>query len=133
LENRPASRALRHRVPGCATGEAAYSLVMLFQEYMVKEKMDYPLRIFATDPDKNSIERVRKGVYPDGIAGDISPLRLKKYFDKENAIYRIRKDILEMVGFSLHDVSRALISEIVASFLNCILFFPHVSGRSGLS
>ena len=57
---------LRAWVPGCSTGEEAYSLAMVFKEAMEKHKprKKITLQVFATDLDKDAIDKARQGVYP---------------------------------------------------------------------
>ena len=77
LKDRPFSQALRVWVPACATGEEAYSLAIIFKEAMERFKpaRKYVLQIFATDLDRDAIEKARAGVYLANIAADVSPDR----------------------------------------------------------
>jgi len=100
VADRPGGSPLRAWVPGCSTGEDAYSLAMVFKEAMdhVKPKGKYTLQIFATDLDKDAIYKARQGVYPANIAADVSPERLKRFFVREESgSFRVSKDIREMV------------------------------------
>ena len=91
-------------VPGCATGEEAYSLAILLSEHA--RKLDAPpqIQIFATDLDEGVIKSARDGSYPDTIAADVSEERLRRWFVKEARGYRVRREIRELVLFALHDV-----------------------------
>jgi two-component system CheB/CheR fusion protein len=102
LANRPAGHALRAWVPGCSTGEEAYSLAIAFKEAFeqAKTKGNFALQIFATDLDHDAIDKARQGLFPDNIAADVSPERLKRFFAKEERGYRVRKEIREMVIFA---------------------------------
>ncbi|MCL4176642.1 MAG: PAS domain-containing protein [Verrucomicrobia bacterium] len=102
LTNRSPGQALRAWVPGCSTGEEAYSLAMVFREALeqVKPKNSFPLQIFATDLDRDAIDKARQGVFPGNIAADVSPERLGRFFAKEQRGYRVRKEIREMVIFA---------------------------------
>lgn len=102
LENRPPGHSLRAWVPGCSTGEEAYSLAMVFREAVEKSKPKggLALQIFATDLDRDAIDKARQGLFPENIAADVSPERLKRYFRKEERGYRVRKEIREMVIFA---------------------------------
>jgi two-component system CheB/CheR fusion protein len=91
-------------VPGCATGEEAYSLGMLFQEGLEHVGKHCKVQIFATDLDGQAIETARRGVYPEGIAVDVSGERLGRFFTKEDSRYRINKEIRDMVIFALHNL-----------------------------
>jgi two-component system, chemotaxis family, CheB/CheR fusion protein len=100
LKARREDSPVRLWVPGCATGEEAYSLAMVLQECLDRLKLRLHVQIFATDLDTEAIEIARGGQYPDGIAGDVSQERLKRFFVKEDATYRVRKEIRELVIFA---------------------------------
>ena len=102
LASRSPGQALRAWVPGCSTGEEAYSLAIVFKEALeeVKPKRNFALQIFATDLDRDAIDNARQGLFPDNIAADVSPERLSRFFAKEERGYRVRKEIREMVIFA---------------------------------
>jgi two-component system CheB/CheR fusion protein len=104
FENKPEHYIFRIWVPGCASGEEAYSLAMLFREYMDKIRQDYKLQIYATDIDDDAIATARAGIYPSNISIDVSPERLRRFFVKEETGYRIKKEIREMVVFAIQNV-----------------------------
>ena len=79
---------LRAWVPGCATGEEAYSVAMVLVESMEKVQKIPKIQIFATDLDAGAIETARQGVYSEGIAADVSRERLERFFIKEGSLYR---------------------------------------------
>lgn len=97
---------LRIWIPGCSTGEEAYSIAIILREHIEKTllKGELKLQIFATDIDKDAIDKARYGVYPANIAVDMSPERLHKFFIKEDSIYRIRKEIREMIVFAPQNI-----------------------------
>ena len=78
--DRPADAVLRVWVPGCSTGEEAYSIAILLQERLDELKLNFKLQVFATDIDRRAIDQARTGVYPAGIAADVSPERLERFF-----------------------------------------------------
>jgi chemotaxis methyl-accepting protein methylase len=102
LESRASGPVLRAWVPGCSTGEEAYSLAIIIKEAteVFKPKRKYTIQIFATDLDRDSIDKARQGIYPATIAADVSKERLKRFFAKEDLGYRVRKEIREMVIFA---------------------------------
>ncbi len=102
LASRPPGQALRAWVPGCSTGEEAYSLAIVFKEAVekIKPARKFALQIFATDLDKDAIEKARQGGFPANISADVSDARLKLYFAKDEKGYRVRKEIREMVIFA---------------------------------
>ena len=97
---------LRIWVPGCGTGEEAYSLAMLLVEAMERQGLHFRVQIFATDISQETIEFGRAGLYPDNIAADVSAERLKRFFKRETDNYRIDRQIREMVVFAIHDLTR---------------------------
>ena len=80
-------RSLRAWVPGCSTGEEAYSLAMVFREAIepLRPVKNLVLQIFATDLDRDAIERARQALYPENIAADVSPERLRRFFVRRSA------------------------------------------------
>src|ERR1044071_5911760 len=75
LASRSPGQALRAWVPGCSTGEEAYSLAMIFKEAVeqTKPRGNFALQIFATDLDRDAIDKARQGLYPENICADVSP------------------------------------------------------------
>jgi len=106
LSTRPAGGVLRAWAIGCSTGEEAYSLAILFKETLsqMKPSGSFALQIFATDLDKEAIDRARTGVYPANITADVSPDRLQRFFVQEERGFRVGKEIREMVVFAPQNV-----------------------------
>ncbi len=102
LAQRPPGHTLRAWVPGCSTGEEAYSLAMVFQEALdeVGPKANHTLQVFATDLDRDAIDQARHGFFSENIAADVPPERLARFFVKEAHGYRVRKAIREMIIFA---------------------------------
>ncbi|HTL17602.1 MAG TPA: chemotaxis protein CheB, partial [Patescibacteria group bacterium] len=102
LANREAGHALRAWVPACSTGEEAYSLAMVFKEALERTavKGNFALQIFATDLDRDAIDKARQGLFPHNIAADVTPERLARFFSKEDHGYRVSKEIRDMVIFA---------------------------------
>ena len=104
FNDKPENYIFRVWVPGCASGEEAYSIAMLFREYMDRIKQEFKLQIYATDIDDDAIVTARAGLYPANIAIDVSPDRLRRFFSKEEAGFRIKKEIREQVVFAIQNV-----------------------------
>ena len=109
ITDKSSGSVIRVWVPGCSTGEEAYSIAILLRKQM--EAMDRSLRVqvFATDIDPRAIAVARAGVYPASIAPDLPERGLTQFFvpnPDEEAAYRIREDIREMLIFSEQDVLR---------------------------
>jgi two-component system CheB/CheR fusion protein len=100
LHKRDRGDMLRLWVPGCATGEEAYSLAIVLLEAMAREGEHPGLQIFATDIDPDSIRIGRVGHYPDGIVADLSPERLHRFFTRQDDGYRVNKQIRDCLTFA---------------------------------
>jgi two-component system, chemotaxis family, CheB/CheR fusion protein len=96
--------SLRIWVPGCASGEEAYSLAMLFADEAGRHETRKELQIFASDLDTTALSIAREGRYPFAIEADVGEERLRKYFTKEGDLYRIRRELREMVLFATHSL-----------------------------
>lgn len=106
LENRGPRDPVRIWVPGCATGEEAYSLAMLIRERLEATGSALEVQIFATDINERALLTARQGAYPLGIAEDVSPERLKRFFLKKGNRYHVVKELREICLFSEHDLIR---------------------------
>jgi two-component system CheB/CheR fusion protein len=97
---------LRAWVPGCSTGEEAYSLAIVFKEALEKINPHggFSLQIFATDLDNEAIDIARKGIFPASISEDVSEERLKRFFLKTSDGYFINTEIREKIVFAQHNV-----------------------------
>ncbi len=106
FDDKPAGGVVRVWSTGCSTGEEAYSIAILLQERMEALKQSYTVQVFATDIDRRAIAAARMGLYPSGIAADVSPQRLARFFaaEPDGSGYRIHKAIRDMLVFSEQDV-----------------------------
>ena len=106
LENRSADATLRIWVPGCSTGEEVYSLAICLLEFLGDQAFQTPVKIFATDIANRAIEIARAGEYPDSIAADVSPERLRRFFVKTDGRYQIQKPVRDLCVFARQDVTK---------------------------
>lgn len=104
LKDKPEDYVFRVWVAGCSSGEEAYSIAMLLREYLDQTGQSIKIQMYATDLDDDAIAIARAGVYPPNIAQDVTPERLRRFFSKEEAGYRVKKDIREMVVFAVQNV-----------------------------
>ena len=104
IAGHPADRPLRIWVPGCSTGEEAYSLAMLFLEAIEASKRTLKLQVFASDIDASSVEVARESVYGRGTGEQVSASRLSRFFCKEGDLYRVRRELRETVVFTVQDL-----------------------------
>src|SRR5204863_3146460 len=82
VENRPRNTAIRIWVQGCSTGEEAYSIAIALTEYLEARDRMFPLQVFATDVNGVAIDKARVGIFPKGIAQDVSAERLRRFFSE---------------------------------------------------
>jgi two-component system CheB/CheR fusion protein len=105
---KPEAYVFRVWVAGCASGEEAYSIAILLREFLNEcsdeRHQEFKAQIYATDLDDEAIAIARAGVYPPNIAADVSAERLRRFFVKDDAGYRVKKDIREMVVFAIQNV-----------------------------
>jgi two-component system CheB/CheR fusion protein len=105
LRGRPDDHTLRVWVPGCSSGEEAYSIAILLHECMEKLKRHFNVQIFGTDIDEDAINIARAGLYPGSIVADVGAERLKRHFTKEDdGQYRIKKSVREMLVFAPQNI-----------------------------
>ncbi len=104
FQNRQAGETVRIWVPGCSSGQEAYSLAMLCRE-QVELMSDPPeVQIFATDIDHRALQRARAGIYPLGIQDEVPPDRLSRFFLQRGKRFHVVKEIRELVLFSIHNL-----------------------------
>lgn len=103
---KPEGSVIRIWSTGCSTGEEAYSIAILLQEYMEAMKLHYVIQIFATDIDAQAIAKARTGLFSSSIEADITPERLARFFTAtpDGDTYRIHKNIRNMLIFSEHNI-----------------------------
>lgn len=123
FENRQNDDPVRIWVPGCATGEEAYTVAMLCREHienvaevaktfgtdtedpkLLASSATPSFQVFASDIDERALGVARTGIYPAGITDQVSPERLKRFFLKKGKRYHVKKEIRENVLFSPHNL-----------------------------
>jgi two-component system CheB/CheR fusion protein len=87
-------------VAGCATGEEAYSVAMIVSECLDELERHLPVQMYATDIDTDALSIAWNGTYPTNIAADVIPERLKRFFIKQESLYRVKQEIRETVVFA---------------------------------
>ena len=101
-----AAAAVRVWVPGCSTGEEAYSIAILLQEQMELLKQSFKVQVFATDIDSRAIEQARSGSIPPASPPTFRQERLSRFFamEPDGTAYRVHKTIRDLLVFSEQDV-----------------------------
>lgn len=129
MKNKAKGSPIRIWVPGCSTGEEAYSIAINLLEYLGSKANNIQIQIFATDIDKDSIDKARKGIYSKNIKKDISAQRLQRFFTKtQNGDYQINKTIRDLCLFAKHDITKdPPFSKIdIISCRNLLIYFEDV-------
>src|SRR3977135_2371132 len=91
-----ADGTVRLWVPGCATGEEAYSIAILLRADMDQLTGPPKVQIFATDIDDAAISTARLGFYPETLLKGLSPERRARFFSHEQRGYGVAKSIRDL-------------------------------------
>lgn len=100
LMERDEDSAIRAWVTACSSGEEAYTLAILLAEAAEQLDKRFDIKVFATDTAERSLHLARAGVFPGGIESEVSPERLARYFEKDDACFRVKREVREMVVFA---------------------------------
>jgi PAS domain S-box-containing protein len=106
VKNLKADDLIRIWVPGCSTGEEAYSLTIELLEFLEDKNLSLRLQVFATDISEKAIQVARRGVYAEDLVANVGKERLQRFFEKTAEGYRIRKEVRELCVVSRHDLTR---------------------------
>ena len=106
ISRKQEGHSFRVWIPGCSTGEEAFSVAILVKESMEEASIGLDVQIFGTDIDPKAIETARQAVYVQNIAADVAPERISRFFAKEEDRYRIKREIREMVVFAEQNLLR---------------------------
>jgi two-component system CheB/CheR fusion protein len=104
--DRAADQRLRVWVPGCATGEEAYSIAIALLEVMDRSRSKMSLQVFGSDVSEAAVARARAGVYPSNIELDVSPERLRRHFTKLDGQYQVKRSLREVCVFARHNLAK---------------------------
>ncbi len=105
LENRAPGDPIRIWVPGCATGEEAYSVAICLMEFLDEKAESLPFEIFATDISDRAVAKARAGIYKNSEIAHVSPKRLARFFDRSERGYQISKIIRDACVFARHNLA----------------------------
>ena len=104
VRSHSADHPIRIWIAGCSTGEETYSLAMIFREQITAAKRAVKLQVFASDVDPDAVATAREGLYPATIEADVSPVRLARFFSKEEHGYKVLPELRAAVVFAVQDV-----------------------------
>ena len=106
LKNLSPKEPLRMWIPGCSTGEEAYSFAIALQEFLEETgTRDVQVQIFGTDVNGKNVDKARQGIYPKSIEANVSENRLKRFFTSFNGNYQITKSIRDICVFAKQDLT----------------------------
>ena len=97
---------LRVWIPGCSTGEEAYSTAIVLHEFLAETGSGLGIQIFGTDVSERAVEQARSGIYPESIAADVAPDKLRRHFVKVPGGYRVNKILRDLCVFARQDLTR---------------------------
>jgi two-component system CheB/CheR fusion protein len=106
LDDVPPDQELRVWVAGCATGEEAYSLAMLFHEQLAARKRPINMKILATDVHPSSLELASLGIYGEHQLAHVSAVRRDRYFTRRSTGYQVSQDLRQLIVFARHNVTK---------------------------
>ncbi len=105
IDERDPDTPIRVWVPGCATGEEAYSIAMLLIERIAATGKACPIQIFATDVDEGALEVGRRGIYPEALLPDLGRKRLERFFTRADPHHwQVCKQLRETVLFASQNI-----------------------------
>ncbi len=105
LRRRAPDSPLRVWVPGCATGEEAYSIAMLLLEALARAGGGGAVQVFASDLDASALATARKGVYADALLADIPLERARRFFARADDNHsQVTRELREAVVFAPHNL-----------------------------
>jgi two-component system, chemotaxis family, CheB/CheR fusion protein len=106
VENQRPEDPIRIWVPGCATGEEAYSIAICLMEFLDDTNLSLPFEIFATDISETAIEKARSGTYTGGALAHVSPQRLARFFTRTEHGYQVAKIVRDVCVFARHNLAQ---------------------------
>lgn len=105
FQGRKSQDDIRVWTAGCATGEEAYSLAIIFTEQAERSGFRGTITIFATDVHRSSIDFASHGVYSRERLKNVSRERLLRFFVKQaDNTYRVSSELRKMIVFAPHNV-----------------------------
>lgn len=106
LKGRPADSPIRVWVPGCSSGEEAYSIAMALIEILDSKRDAHRIQVFGTDVSEESIQLARRGDYPVSIREQVSEERLNRFFVRTPEGYQVSRSLRDICVFARHNLLR---------------------------
>lgn len=93
-------------VPGCSSGEEAYSIAMLLLEYAQTISSPPQLQVFATDVDDAALRVARSGIYSAAALDGVKEDRVERFFTRDGDKFVVTRELRTICTFSLHSLIR---------------------------
>ena len=106
LDRKSSDDPIRIWIPGCSTGEEAYSLAISLMEFLDEHAAHPGIQIFATDLSESVIEKARAGLYLENAVSGVSPARLERFFVKRDRVYQVSQPVRDVCVFARQDLTR---------------------------
>ena len=128
-------RAIRVWIPGCASGEEAYSIAMLLDEEMRRRKTPVDIKVFATDVHHVSLNVAARGVYPEEALEELCEDRRNRYFQLRRDGYQVNRELRSYIVFAPHNIiSDAPFTQIdLVSCRNLLIYLQPAAQKKALS
>lgn len=126
---------LRLWVPGCATGEEAYSLAMMLDQAMMESGEEREIKIFASDVHQASIESAAAGIFSQEQVSEVSPEQLQRYFVPSGESFQISPLLRRMVIFATHNIFKdpPFTNLDMVACRNMLIYFQGFAQRKALA
>ncbi|BAZ30347.1 signal transduction histidine hinase [Cylindrospermum sp. NIES-4074] len=128
VKGKSSESPIRIWVPGCATGQEAYSIAICLMEFLDNVNPKPAIQIFATDINETGIEKARSGIYRDSEMAEVSPERQRRFFIQVESGYQVKKSIREVCIFARQNlISDPPFSNLdLISCRNLLIYFESV-------
>lgn len=135
IRNTADEEEIRVWVAGCATGEEAYTLAMIFDEQLEAAGRRVNVKIFATDAHRASLDIAGAGIYGKDALADVSPERIARYFDKQKDGFHVMSELRQMIVFAVHNlINDAPFTKLnLITCRNLLIYFDPAAQRRSLS
>jgi len=122
-------------VTACSTGQEAYSIAILLNEYLARHNKLVEVKIFATDMDADAVDFAAKATYPKNTVSDVDPYLIKKYFIEHNEYVSIIPQLRKQIVFARHNVLKdpPFIKNDIVTCRNMLIYMNHILQRKVLA
>jgi chemotaxis protein methyltransferase CheR len=100
---------LRAWSAGCASGEEAYTLALVWHFLVAASYPDVSLQVVGTDIDPHLLKRAEAACYTAGAVKHVPRAWLADAFDEEHGVYRLKAPYKAEIGFGLHDLRQGAV------------------------